>query len=213
MAEKLERLKLKHRGQRGVVTKLYQEATSLLEADLIEPSSLRCLRTIQGVLREKQVGLKTLDDEITDTCPIDEVERETIEAEELSGTIVECIDHISSVISEKTERRCIFCCLSPQIRQKISSRRLSGGHVPSRDLCLSSINSVMCEHVFSLGCQRVTRGYEMEGKLDELSASFKELKETQDANRKEFSEKLEKLEKDVHTGQDTAAKHVVKKLK
>ena len=27
----------------------------------------------------------------------------TMEAEELSGTIVECIDHISSVILEKTE--------------------------------------------------------------------------------------------------------------
>ena len=94
MTEKLERLKLKRRGQRGVVTKLRQEANSLLEADSIESSSLRRLRTIQGVLREKQAGLKTLDDEITDTCPIDEVERETIEAEELSGTIVECIDHI-----------------------------------------------------------------------------------------------------------------------
>ena len=75
----------------------------MLEADSIESSSLCRLRTIQGVLREKQAGLKTLDDKITDTCPINEVERETIEAEELSGTIVECIDHISSVISEKTE--------------------------------------------------------------------------------------------------------------
>ena len=64
MTEKLERLKLKHHGQRGVVTKLRQEANSLLEADSIESSSLRRLRTIQGVLREKQAGLKTLDDEI-----------------------------------------------------------------------------------------------------------------------------------------------------
>ena len=55
-------------------------------------------------MREKQAGLKTLDDEITDTCPIDKVDRETTEAEELSGTIVECIDHISSVILEKTKR-------------------------------------------------------------------------------------------------------------
>ena len=103
MAEKLERLKLKRRGQRGVVTKLCQEANSLLEADSIESSALRRLRTIQGILREKQAGLKTLDEEITDTCPIDEVENETMEAEELSGTIVECIDYISSVVLEKTE--------------------------------------------------------------------------------------------------------------
>ena len=103
MSEKLERLKLKRRGQRGVITKLRQEANSLLETDPVESSSLRRLRTIQGMLREKQTVLKTLDEEITDTCPMEEVEKETIEAEELSGTIVECIDHISSVISEKTE--------------------------------------------------------------------------------------------------------------
>ena len=53
----------------------------------------------------------------------------------------------------------------------------------------------------------------MENKLDELLASFKDLKETQNANQKEMSEKLEKLEKDVHVGQDTAAECVVKKLK
>ena len=69
MAEKLERLKLKRRGQRGVVTKLRQEANSLLEADSIESSALRRLRTIQGILREKQAGLKMLDGEITDICP------------------------------------------------------------------------------------------------------------------------------------------------
>ena len=50
----------------------------------------------------------------------------------------------------------------------------------------------------------------MESKLDELLASFKNLKETQDANQKEMSEKLEK---DVHAGQDTAAECVVKKFK
>ena len=47
--------------------------------------------------------MKTLDEEITDTCLIDEVENEMMEAKELSGTIVECINHISSVILEKTE--------------------------------------------------------------------------------------------------------------
>ena len=134
MAEKLERLKLKRRGQTGVATKLRQEATSLLEADSIEPSSLRRLRTIQGVLREKQAGLKTLDDEITDTCPIDEVDRETIEAEELSGTIVECIDHISSFISEKTERSRLISSASREmnlievetVRTNTSSTTISG---------------------------------------------------------------------------------------
>ena len=44
--EKLECLKLKRPGQRGVVMKLRQQANSLLKADLIESSSLRRLRTI-----------------------------------------------------------------------------------------------------------------------------------------------------------------------
>jgi len=50
----------------------------------------------------------------------------------------------------------------------------------------------------------------MEDKLDELLASFKELKDTQSANQQEMSEKLEQ---DVNTGHDTTAKWVMKKLK
>lgn len=71
----------------------------MLEADSIESSALR----LQGILREKQAGLKTLDEEITSTCLINEVENETMEAEVLSATIVKCIDHISGVISGKIE--------------------------------------------------------------------------------------------------------------
>ena len=104
MSKKLERPKLKRRGQRGVITKLFQEANSLLEADPFESSSLRHLKTIQGMLREKQTVLKMLDEEIIDMCPMEEVEKETIEAKDLSGTVMECVNHISSVISEKTEK-------------------------------------------------------------------------------------------------------------
>jgi len=75
MSEKLERLKFKLRGQRGVVIKFRQEANSLLE---VESSSLRHLKTIWGILREKQTGLKTMDE---DKCPIDEVEKQIIEAD------------------------------------------------------------------------------------------------------------------------------------
>ena len=70
MAEKLERLKLKRRGQRGTVTKNRQEASSLLDADTIEPSSFRRLKTIQGLLEEKRVILKALDEEIIEACEL-----------------------------------------------------------------------------------------------------------------------------------------------
>ena len=54
---------------------------------------------------------------------------------------------------------CIFCRLSLQIRQKISSRQLKGDHVHTCNHGIVCINSVRCELVLSLGCQRVTRGY------------------------------------------------------
>ena len=64
MTEKVERLKLKHRGQRATVTKNRQEANSLLSAETVEPSPLRRLKTIQGLLEGKQAILKELDEEI-----------------------------------------------------------------------------------------------------------------------------------------------------
>ena len=103
MSEKLERLKLKRRGQRGTVTKNHQEANSLLEAEKLEPSGIRRLTTIQRLLEEKRVVLKGLDEEIIDTCPLNEVEQETIEAEEISELIVECIEQIKAVIETKSE--------------------------------------------------------------------------------------------------------------
>ena len=85
-----------------------------------------------------------------------------------------------------------------------------------------------CEHVvLSLGCQRVTCSYvfvrfrtfissdtsTMEAKSDKLLASFKQLKDIQEANQQKMTEKLEKLEQDVHARLDMAAEQVVKKLK
>ena len=92
MAEKLERLKLKRHGQRGTVRKNCQEASSLLDADTIEPSPLRRLKTIQGLLEEKRAILKALDEEIIEARELTEVEQETVESEEVSELIVECID-------------------------------------------------------------------------------------------------------------------------
>ena len=78
MAEKLKRLKLKHRGQRGTVTKNHQEASSLLDADTIELLSFYCLKTIQGLLEEKRAILKALDEEIIEACELTEIEQETL---------------------------------------------------------------------------------------------------------------------------------------
>ena len=82
--------------------KNHQEASSILDADTIESSSFRCLKTIQGLLEEKRAILKALDEEIVEACELTEVEQETVESEEVSELIVECIDRIKSVITEKT---------------------------------------------------------------------------------------------------------------
>ena len=44
--------------------KNHQEANSLLEADTLEPASIRHLTTILGVLEDKLIILKVLDNEI-----------------------------------------------------------------------------------------------------------------------------------------------------
>ena len=59
-------IKLKRCGQRDTVTKNRQETNSLLEADTPEPASIRRLTTILGVLEDKLIVLKALDDEISE---------------------------------------------------------------------------------------------------------------------------------------------------
>ena len=46
--------------------------------------------------------MNTLDEEIIEACELTEVEQETMESKEVSELIVECIDRIKSVITEKT---------------------------------------------------------------------------------------------------------------
>jgi len=77
MSERLERLEMKWHGQRGTITKNQQEANSLSEADTFEPASIR-LTAILGVLEDKLIILRALDDEISDTCSLKEVEQETL---------------------------------------------------------------------------------------------------------------------------------------
>jgi len=63
-----------------------------------------CLGTIQ-YLEEKQTILRGLDEEIINTCPLEEVERETIEVEEISELIVESIEQIKIVIETESGMR------------------------------------------------------------------------------------------------------------
>ena len=90
-------------GRGGTITKNRQEADSLLEAGTIKPSLLCHLKTIQGLLEEKKAILKALDEQIIESCKLTEVEQETVESEEVSELIVECMDRIKSMVIEQTE--------------------------------------------------------------------------------------------------------------
>ena len=47
-----------------------QEVSSLLDADTIEPSLFRRLKTIYGLLEKKRAILKALDEEIIEVCEL-----------------------------------------------------------------------------------------------------------------------------------------------
>ena len=102
MTEKVDRLKLKRRGQRITATKNREEVTSLLSAETLETLPLRRLKILHGLLEERHTLLKEMDKEIIELCPLEEVERETVESEEISGAMVDCIEQIKSVLQEKT---------------------------------------------------------------------------------------------------------------
>ena len=67
-------------------------------AETFQPSSLRRLKTIQGLLEEKRAVLGALDAEIIESCPLEDVEQETVDSE-ISESIVECIEQIKSVVT------------------------------------------------------------------------------------------------------------------
>ena len=55
-------------------------------------------KTIQGLLEGKQAILKQLDEEFIELYLLEEVEQETVDLEEISEAIIECIEQIKSVI-------------------------------------------------------------------------------------------------------------------
>ena len=70
----------------GVPLRNFAKVNRLLEAKVAE-TIINSSKTIQGVFREKQAGVKTLNEKIYDTCLLEEVDKETVEAEELSEMI------------------------------------------------------------------------------------------------------------------------------
>lgn len=82
MTEKLVCSCTKHGGNRSVMMKLMNEAEGLLKAETMDKQRLEI---IAELLDEKLELVKSLDEEIIETCKVEEIEDEMVESDELNS--------------------------------------------------------------------------------------------------------------------------------
>ena len=88
MSEQLERVKARRKAHRGVVTKLVNEATPLIEGERTERVLTR-LKTIDEQLAEKTRTLKNLDEEVLRSIDVTEIENDVLESETVLDKIAQ----------------------------------------------------------------------------------------------------------------------------
>ena len=88
MSEQLERVKARRKAHRGVVTKLVNEATPLIEGKRTERVRTR-LKTIDEQLAEKTKTLKNLDEEVLRLIEVTEIENDVLESETVLDKIAQ----------------------------------------------------------------------------------------------------------------------------
>ena len=91
LKEKLTRIRAIRGGNRGVITKLINEAEGLLKEELLERGRLN---TISGLLEEKLRFVKELDEKIIEICEVVDISSEIDEAEELVSRVLDSQRHI-----------------------------------------------------------------------------------------------------------------------
>ena len=100
MATDLERLKARRRGNRGVVTRLIEEARGILGAEEITDKGYRRLKVIRGQLEGKETLLAGLDEQILEVSDIADIEGDILQSNEILCSITEITDKIR----QRTER-------------------------------------------------------------------------------------------------------------
>lgn len=92
MSEKeIERLAcvcVKHGGNLSVMTKLMYEAEGLLEA---EPNNKKRLKVIADSLDQKLKLVKSLDEEVMETCNVEEIVKEIEDSDEINSRVMEML--------------------------------------------------------------------------------------------------------------------------
>ena len=91
----LARVRAIRGGNRGVITKLTNEAEELCAAQLLNEGRLE---TIAHLLEMKLLLIKALDEEVVSTCGIEDIEREIEESDEIESRVLD----IKRMIKEKT---------------------------------------------------------------------------------------------------------------
>ena len=105
MTESVERLRARRCGHRGVATKYVHEAKQILEDDsrIADSSQRERLASLQKALQEKLKLLLKLDEDILNSCAIDDIEAEIEEAETVNSRITEIIEQCKRVKQASTK--------------------------------------------------------------------------------------------------------------
>lgn len=98
MSETLPRIRAKRAGNRGVMTKLSNEAEALLKAETVDKQRLKI---ISDSLNDKLKLVKTFDEEILDNCAVDEIENEIEESDEVNSRMEDLLRVIQKATSSK----------------------------------------------------------------------------------------------------------------
>ena len=98
MSETLARIRAKRAGNRGVMTKLSNEAEALLKAETVDKQRLKI---ISDSLNDKLKLVKTFDEEVLDNCAVDEIENEIEESDEVNSRMEDLLRVIQKATSSK----------------------------------------------------------------------------------------------------------------
>lgn len=102
MSEQLERIKARRKAHRGVVTKLVNEVTPLIEGERTEKVLIR-LKTIEEQLAEKMRMLKNLDEEVLRLIDVSEIENDVLESETVLDKIAQLRGEINAFSKKPTK--------------------------------------------------------------------------------------------------------------
>ena len=91
MSEKLARIRAKRAGNRSIIAKLMHEAEGLFKTEPIDETRLKVLATS---LDERLNLVKSFDERVIETCKVDEIEREIVEADEFNSRVMEMLRNI-----------------------------------------------------------------------------------------------------------------------